>query len=117
MHQLPQGGWLIDTPGMRELQLLDVAEGLDTVFSDVVEFSHQCRFSDCGHAKEPHCGVQSAIRRGDLDEERLHRYRKLQAEDRRSKESLAERHARDKSLGKFYKSVLSSKRNLTGKQQ
>ena len=47
MHQLPQGGWLIDTPGMRELQLVDVGDALDDVFSEVAALAGQCRFSDC----------------------------------------------------------------------
>ena len=117
MHQLPYGGWLIDTPGMRELQLLDVADGLDAVFSDVVELAQQCRFSDCTHVNEPGCAVQLAIDNGDLSEDRLLRFRKLKAEDRRNSETLAERHARDKSLGKLYKSVQSSKRDSMDKQE
>jgi len=112
MHRLPQGGWLIDTPGMRELQLIDVADALDDVFSDIVQYSQRCRFSDCSHEDEPGCGVKSAIEAGELDADRLKRFRKLQSEDRRNSESLAERHARDKSLGKLYKSTQSGKRRL-----
>ena len=110
MHQLPQGGWLIDTPGMRELQLVDVGDALDEVFPEVTALVARCRFADCAHETEPGCAVQAAIEDGRLDADRLRRYRKLQSEDRRNSESIAERRSRDKSLGKFYKSVLSGKR-------
>jgi ribosome biogenesis GTPase len=114
MHKLEKGGWLIDTPGMRELQLVDVGDALDDVFSDVAGFAESCRFADCSHESEPGCSVQKAIADGKLDPDRLRRYRKLQSEDRRNTESLAERRSRDKSLGKFYKSVLSEKQNRKG---
>lgn len=110
MHLLPGGGWLIDTPGMRELQLVDVGAALDDVFSDVVKLAAQCRFTDCGHNSEPGCAVRQAIESGVLEPARLQRYRKLQAEDRRNTETLAERRSREKSLGKFYKSVITEKR-------
>ena len=114
MHKLEEGGWLVDTPGMRELQLVDIGDALDDVFSDVAEFAAGCRFADCGHESEPGCSVQAAIVDGELDPDRLRRYRKLQSEDRRNTETLAERRSRDKSLGKFYKSVLSEKKNRKG---
>lgn len=116
MHKLPDGGWLIDTPGMRELQLVDVGDALDDVFSDVAKLATQCRFGDCGHDSEPGCAVQAAIADDSLDADRLRRYRKLQSEDRRNTESLAERRSRDKSLGKFYKSVISENQNLKGRK-
>jgi ribosome biogenesis GTPase len=111
MHQLPYGGWLIDTPGMRELQLVDVADALDDVFAEIAELAEQCRFSDCTHANEPGCAVREAIESGDLDAMRLKRYRKLQSEDRRNSESLAQRRARDRSTGKLYKSIMEGKRH------
>ena len=117
MHPLPHGGWLIDTPGMRELQLVDVGEALNDVFAEVVALAAECRFTDCAHESEPGCAVQAAIEQGSLDAERLRRYRKLQAEDRRNSESIAERRSRDKSLGKMYKSVLSGKRKEKGGKQ
>ncbi len=110
MHRLPQGGWLIDTPGMRELQLVDVADALDDVFAEVAALAERCRFSDCAHDAEPGCAVQAAITDGTLDADRLRRYRKLLSEDRRNSETLAERRSRDKQFGKLIKSVLSDKR-------
>nr|MDJ0751756.1 ribosome small subunit-dependent GTPase A [Woeseiaceae bacterium] len=114
MHRLPQGGWLIDTPGMRELQLVDVADALDDVFAEVAALAEQCRFSDCAHQSEPGCAVQAAIGEGSLDADRLRRYRKLLSEDRRNSETLAERRSRDKQFGKMIKSVLSDKSKEKG---
>ncbi len=110
MHRLPQGGWLIDTPGMRELQLVDVGDALDDVFAEFGALAENCRFADCTHESEPGCAVRAAIDEGALDPDRLRRYRKLQAEDLRNTETIAERRARDKSLGKFYKSVMDGSR-------
>jgi ribosome biogenesis GTPase len=80
---LPGGGLVIDTPGMRELQLWVSEDGLETTFSDVEELATQCRFFDCAHETEPGCAVTAAIRSGRLDAERLASYRKLGRELRR----------------------------------
>ncbi|MBN1856503.1 MAG: ribosome small subunit-dependent GTPase A [Dehalococcoidia bacterium] len=76
---LPSGGLLVDTPGMRELALLDEG-GIDTVFSDIVELSVQCRFSDCSHNSEPGCAVRKAVAMGELPVERLEHFLKMLAE-------------------------------------
>jgi ribosome biogenesis GTPase / thiamine phosphate phosphatase len=78
--ELPQGGWLIDTPGLREVQLADVAGGLDNVFGDIMHLARQCRFRNCRHQAEPGCAVQAAVAQGQIDAERLARWRKLSAE-------------------------------------
>jgi ribosome biogenesis GTPase len=114
MHRLPSGGWLVDTPGMRELQLVDVGDALDDVFAEVAKLARQCKFTDCSHETEPGCVVRAAIESGQLEAERLRRYRKLQSEDRRNSESLAERRARDKHFGKMYKSILAGKQREKG---
>ncbi len=109
LHRLPQGGWLLDTPGMRELQLADVAAGLEDVFADIVALAGQCRFSDCLHETEPGCAVRSAVDTGALDADRLRRWRKLAAEEVHNTQSLAERRARDRTLGKMYRSAVQRK--------
>ena len=114
MHRLPGGGWLVDTPGMRELQLVDVGGALDDVFAEVAALAATCRFSDCSHESEPGCAVQSAIEAGTLNADRLRRYRKLLLEDRHNTETLAERRSRDKSFGKMIKSVLAEKQRDKG---
>ena len=114
MHGLPQGGWLIDTPGMRELRLVESEDALDDVFGEIAALVANCRFSDCRHETEPGCAVQAAIASGTLDAGRLTRFRKLRAEERRNTETLAERRARDRALGQLYKSVLSRKGHIKG---
>jgi len=78
---LPHGGLLIDTPGMRELQLFD-EEGIGAVFSDIEELSEACRFADCHHEAEPGCAVREAVSTGRLPAERLEHYLKLGREAR-----------------------------------
>jgi ribosome biogenesis GTPase / thiamine phosphate phosphatase len=80
---LPGGGLLLDTPGMRELQLWAGEEALDSTFDDVVSLFDGCRFSDCSHEREPGCAVQAAIMSGTLSRERYESWRKLQRELRR----------------------------------
>ena len=81
MHRLEGGGWLLDTPGMRELHLSDAAAGVAEVFDDFILTAQDCRFSDCAHNKEPGCAVRQAIADGSLDQERFVRWRKLLAEE------------------------------------
>ena len=78
---LPGGGIVIDTPGLRELQLWDVGEdALQATFADVEELAGACRFNDCSHTQEPGCAVLAAVDSGELPHERLHSWRKLQRE-------------------------------------
>jgi ribosome biogenesis GTPase / thiamine phosphate phosphatase len=74
---MENGGILIDTPGMRELQLWEASDGLNQSFSDIESFAKSCRFRDCTHKKEPGCAVQEAIQNGFLEEERYVHYLKL----------------------------------------
>ncbi len=78
---LPGGGLLLDTPGMRELEVVD-EDGLDIVFDDITALADQCRFRDCGHVAEPGCAVLAAVAAGRLHPERLDSYHKLQREAR-----------------------------------
>jgi len=81
MHRLDHGGWLLDTPGMRELQLSDAGAGISEVFDDFILAAEGCRFSNCAHSSEPGCAVQAAIADGRLTSERFNRWRQLAAED------------------------------------
>ena len=76
------GGLIIDTPGMRELQLSDHAEGVRSQFSDIEELIHSCRFSDCRHQTEPDCAIKKALLADLLSEDRWKSYQKLEAEVR-----------------------------------
>jgi ribosome biogenesis GTPase len=77
LHAIAGGGWVIDTPGMRTLRVSDAAFGIETLFAEITELAPLCRFSDCTHAHEPGCAVQGAVTAGELDPERLTRWRKL----------------------------------------
>lgn len=77
---LPGGGLVMDTPGLRELALLEGDEGFGAAFADVETLARECRFRDCGHEHEPGCAVQAAIAEGRLDPDRLRNYRRLQRE-------------------------------------
>jgi ribosome biogenesis GTPase len=77
---LPDGAILLDTPGMRELQLWEADGGIAGAFADVEEITVRCRFSDCAHDGEPGCAVRAALADGSLDAERWESYTKLQRE-------------------------------------
>ncbi len=114
LHLMPGGGLMLDTPGMREIQLADCDEGISATFSDITALAEKCRFGNCQHDSEPGCAVKKAIDQGELDERRLFNYRKLMREQAFNSASLAEKRARDKSFGKMVKTVLSEKNSLKG---
>lgn len=77
---MPSGGFLLDTPGLRELQMWGGDEGFRESFQDVEQLASQCRFNDCRHQHEPGCEVRAAIERGELDRKRLVNYFKIKRE-------------------------------------
>jgi ribosome biogenesis GTPase / thiamine phosphate phosphatase len=93
LRPMVQGGWIIDTPGMRALQL-HAPDGIDTVFAEITALIDDCKFRDCTHAHEPGCAVQAAIKAGNLSPERLARWRKLKDEDRIATQTKAQAHQR-----------------------
>jgi ribosome biogenesis GTPase len=82
LHAIAGGGWVIDTPGMRTLQVSEAADGIDILFAEITELAPLCKFRDCTHAHEPGCAVRAALEEGALDVDRLARWRKLSAENR-----------------------------------
>ena len=106
---LEQGALLIDMPGMRELGMLGVGEGMDEAFADISELARTCRFTDCSHADEPGCAVQAAIARHQLSAEHLQNYLKLTRESRFNDLSYVERRRKDKAFGRFVHSVMKHK--------
>lgn len=112
---IPTGGLIVDTPGMREIQLTDCREGIRATFSDIEELADQCRFTDCQHQREPGCEVQKTLDAGELDQRRLDNYLKLLKEEAVNSASLSERRAKDKKLGRFYKRTLSEAHKLKGR--
>ncbi|QUJ68787.1 ribosome small subunit-dependent GTPase A [Photobacterium sp. GJ3] len=110
LHLMPEGALLVDTPGMRELQLADCEDGITATFSDIEALATQCRFGDCSHQQEPGCAVQQAIESGDLDERRLRNYHKLNREIAFNSASIAEKRAKSKQLGRYYHAIQKNNR-------
>lgn len=110
MIQLPGGALVIDTPGMRELQLWDLDEGVQDAFEDVRAYEDQCRFRDCRHQREPGCAVKAAVASGTLDADRYESFVKLDDERRALERRQDERALRDqkrqgKVIGKALKAM------------
>jgi ribosome biogenesis GTPase / thiamine phosphate phosphatase len=106
---LDGGAMLIDTPGMRELGLLGVGDGLDDTFYDIHEQSASCCFADCTHRDEPGCAVRLARENGTLSEDRYQSYLKLRKETEFHDLSYVEKRKKDRSFGRFIKTA---KRNM-----
>jgi ribosome biogenesis GTPase / thiamine phosphate phosphatase len=112
---LPNGGFLIDTPGMRELQLWDVGEAVRETFDEIEALAIDCRFTDCRHRDEPRCAVKAAVEDGRLSAARLESYLKLQDElghlaRQQDERAQLEHKRRSKIMGKALKQHLKSKR-------
>ena len=99
---LPNGVWIIDTPGMREVGLAGAAEGLDETFADILALESQCRFRNCRHETEPGCAVKAAIASGALSRERWDLYRNLGQEN-------AKNYAKMKQISKWSKAYKKNK--------
>jgi ribosome biogenesis GTPase len=111
---LPSGGLIIDTPGMRELQLWDANEAVREAFDDIEALAPACHFTDCRHRDEPRCAVKAAVADGTLPAERLESYLKLQAElallaEQQDERALLERKRQGKIMGKALKARLKEK--------
>lgn len=110
LHLLPEGGLLIDSPGLRELQLSKCQEGVSSLFEDIEELAQSCRFKDCLHQHEDGCAVKAAVASGDLSSRRLVSYQKLMAEQERNAESIAEKRRRERDFCKHIRSVQAARR-------
>ena len=95
--RLPEGGWLVDTPGVRAVSLWSSGRGIERAFADVFDLMDQCRFRDCKHDDEPDCAVRNAIAAGTLDPRRLDSMQRLVAEEAALE---AEQRAAEKALDK-----------------
>jgi ribosome biogenesis GTPase len=110
LTRLTSGAMIIDNPGMRELAVMDVQEGIEQSFADIQALTANCRFRDCTHKNEKGCAVLEAIERGDLSEERHRSYLKLLKESQFYEMSYVERRRRDKKFGVMIKSVMKHKK-------
>ncbi len=88
LFRLENGVWIMDTPGLREIGVLDMEEGIDETFSDVTSLFGQCRFNDCSHTNEPGCAVLAALQDGSLSGERWQTYLQLHRENQWGKEKM-----------------------------
>ena len=102
---LNQGSMLIDTPGMRELGLLGVSDGVNQGFEDIVQLSLNCRYPNCGHTQEPGCAVLAAVTSGELSEDRYSSYMKLKKESEYHEMSYVDKRKKDRAFGRFIKSA------------
>lgn len=102
---LEQGAMFIDTPGMREIGILDAGEAMDESFDDIHELSLGCRFSDCSHSSEPGCAVLKAIESGELQQQHYQNYLKLKKESDFHEMSSVEKRNKDKTFGQYINTV------------
>ena len=106
LFTLPNGSFVIDTPGMRELGLWNIGEGLETAFSDIDALSSRCRFKNCSHNSEPGCAIRAALQNGSLSKERWQSYKKLAAESAFTTDTesyLAAKEQKFKNIAKYNK--------------
>lgn len=115
LYLVSGGGMIIDSPGIREIQLAQVSEtSLENVFADISQLAEQCRFSDCQHQNEPGCAIQQAMENGELDAGRFQNYEKLleelerKVQPKQSEANVEYRH-QQKALHKKYRKILKDK--------
>ena len=106
---LPEGGVIIDTPGMRELGIANEYSAVEETFEQIYSLSYNCRFSDCTHTEEVGCAVLEALDTNELDRESFNNYHKLKREQEHFSSSIREKRAKEKKLGKLYKSIIQEK--------
>jgi ribosome biogenesis GTPase len=87
------------------------AQGVADLFDDVIQIAERCKFRNCSHQGDVGCALEAAVESGELDQRRVANYLKLQSEQERNSATMAERRAKDKKLGKFYKQVISEKQS------
>lgn len=110
LYRLPDGGLLIDVPGIRELKVVDVGAALATVFDDLEAVASNCRFADCRHESEPDCAVRDAVENGDIPERRLRNYQQLLRENEHRRACLAEKRSQGRTFAKLVKRVKALKK-------
>lgn len=108
--RLENGAMIIDTPGMRELGSLSVDDGLDETFSEIPELSQRCKFSNCSHTNEKGCAIVSAIKAGELSEQRYQNYLKMKKESEFNQMSYFEKRKKDRNFGKLIKTTMKEKK-------
>jgi ribosome biogenesis GTPase len=108
---LENGGIIIDTPGMRELGVIDNTEGIKTTFQEIFDISLKCKFPDCKHINETGCAVIEALNKGIIDKDSYDNYQKIHKEQERFQTTIAEKRKKDKVFGKMIKNYYKDKKN------
>lgn len=108
---LDQGAMLIDTPGMRELGVMDAHDGIDAGFDAFSTLAAHCRYANCTHEHEPGCAVRDAVERGEVEEDRYSNYKKLKKESAYYGMSHLDKRKKDKAFGRFMKSAKKRMKN------
>ena len=107
---LDNGGIIIDTPGMKELGVIDNPDGINTTFDDIFNLGLKCKFPDCTHTIESGCAVLEAQEKGLISRESLDNFRKILREQERFKITIAEKRRKEREFGKMAKSVMQEKK-------
>ena len=103
-------GILIDNPGMREVGITNVSDGLELTFDEISILSNECKYRDCTHINEQGCAVLAALEREELDEDSYNNFLKMYKERIHFESSAQERKKKDKDLGKLIKRVIKQKK-------
>jgi ribosome biogenesis GTPase len=112
MLELPGGAWVIDTPGIRELKIGAVDEGISAAFREIEHLARRCRFRDCNHEGDRGCALQAAVADGSLEARRLRSYLKLQREAANAARTLHERRERERQFGRLCRDAQRERRRL-----
>ena len=107
---LENGGILIDNPGMREVGIADVSDGLEATFDTIAMLSKDCKFKDCKHVSESGCAVLAALENDELDCDSYENYQKMEREKAHYESTVAERRRKDKVFGKMVKEYFKGKK-------
>lgn len=110
LYSLPTGCMVLDTPGMRELQLIHTDTGIANLFDDLYALTQQCRFNDCQHDTEPGCAIQAALKAETIDAQRFARWQKLVREEEYNSSSPVEKRTKDKTFGKIVRNAVKQKK-------
>jgi len=107
---LENGSMIIDTPGLRELGIFNMEEGISETFDEISILAKECQFKDCTHTHEKGCAVKQAVEEGQIDEKRYNNYLKIQKESAYYEMSYLEKRQRDKEFGKMVKQIMKDKK-------
>lgn len=110
-----EGALVLDTPGMRELGVLEAVDGISATFHDLEVLAKECRFHDCSHLQEEGCALLGGIAEGTVSKSQYDNYMKLRRENARNNMDLAQRRKKDKAFGKMFRSVMYEKKRLSDK--